>query len=105
MTASKTLEINPRHPIVIELNKKVKADPDSESTKDLAFILYDTALLQSGFQHDDTDSFADRMFRTLASNLKLDSLDLVEELEVPAEEEEEEESSSASSTSSGSDEF
>jgi len=58
MTASKTLEINPRHPVVVALNKLVKSDPDSQSTKDMAFILLDTALLQSGFQFEETEEFA-----------------------------------------------
>lgn len=58
MLASKTLEINPRHPIVAKLNKLVKEDPDNQDTKDLAFILYDTALLQSGFQFEETEEFA-----------------------------------------------
>lgn len=58
MMSSKTLEINPRHPIVVELNKLVKSSPDEQSTKDLAYILYDTALLQSGFQFDETEEFA-----------------------------------------------
>lgn len=98
MVASKTLEINPRHPVVIALNKLVKSDPDSQSTKDMAFILLDTALLQSGFQFEETEEFAGRMFRTLASNLKLDSLELEPELALaPEEEDEEGEDSSASS--------
>eukprot|EP00597_Dinobryon_sp_UTEXLB2267_P005779 CAMPEP_0170064332 /NCGR_PEP_ID=MMETSP0019_2-20121128/4858_1 /TAXON_ID=98059 /ORGANISM="Dinobryon sp., Strain UTEXLB2267" /LENGTH=739 /DNA_ID=CAMNT_0010270973 /DNA_START=145 /DNA_END=2364 /DNA_ORIENTATION=+ len=99
MTASKTLEINPRHPVVVALNKLVKSDPDSQSTKDMAFILLDTALLQSGFQFEETEEFAGRMFRTLASNLKLESLDLEPELAVaPEEEDEEGEDSTAKAT-------
>ena len=58
MMASKTLEINPRHPIIVELNKLATSAPEEQSTKDLAYILYDTALLQSGFQFDETEAFA-----------------------------------------------
>jgi heat shock protein 90kDa beta len=89
MSATKTLEINPRHPIIVELNKLAVDAPTAQSTKDLAYLLYDTALLASGFQQDDIESYSERMYRTIASNLKLDSLDLAEEIEVEDEEEEE----------------
>jgi len=35
----KTMEINPRHPIIIELNKRIANDADDESTKDLALLM------------------------------------------------------------------
>jgi len=53
MAAQKTLEVNPRHPIVAELNKRIQDDPDDVSVKETAWLLYDTALLESGFVHDD----------------------------------------------------
>jgi len=91
MAASRTLELNPRHPIVVELNSLIQDSPDEQATKDIAFLLYDTALLASGFMHDDTDSFSERMYRTLSTNLNLKSLDLAEELAVEEEAEEAEE--------------
>jgi len=91
MTAGRTLEINPRHPIIIELNKKVESDPDAQSTKDLAWLIYDTALLSSGFFQDDLELYAERMYRTIGASLDVESFDLAPELEVPADEEEEEE--------------
>mmetsp|Transcript_15405 Transcript_15405/g.23222 ORF Transcript_15405/g.23222 Transcript_15405/m.23222 type:complete len:773 (+) Transcript_15405:109-2427(+) len=90
MTASRTLELNPRHPIIIELNSLAQSAPDAESTKDLAWLLYDTALLSSGFAQTETELFAERMYRTIASNLNLESMELAEEIEVELEEEEEE---------------
>jgi hypothetical protein len=60
----------------------VKESPDAEATADTAWLLYDTALLQSGFQQDDVDAFASRMYRTMKGALKLDSLELEEEIEV-----------------------
>lgn len=57
----------------------------------MAFLVYDTALLVSGFQHEDVEEFADRMKRLLASNLNLKSTELLEELAVDEEEEVEEE--------------
>jgi len=87
MAAQRTLELNPRHPIVIELNSLIKDAPDEQTTKDIAFLVYDTALLASGFMHDDPDSFADRMYRSLANNLNLKSLELAEEMAVEEPEE------------------
>lgn len=84
------LEINPRHPIVIELSARIAEDGESQTTKDLAHLMYDTALLASGFSHDDTESFSDRMYRMLGAELKVKSMELEPEIEVPAEEEEEE---------------
>jgi heat shock protein beta len=104
MQASKTLELNPRHPIVIELNNLVKNEPDSQHTKDVAYLIYDAALLASGFWHDDVDAFTDRMYKSIAKNLELKSLDLADELQV-AEEEEEEEETDLDSNVSGHDEF
>jgi len=88
MQAQKTLEINPRHPLVAELNRLAVSDPDSQATKDLAHVLYDTALLSSGFTHDDDDDFSARMYRTLATALKVESMDMLPEIEIPVEEEE-----------------
>jgi len=106
MQAQKTLEINPRHPLVAELKKLVETDADNQRTKDLAFILYDTALMSSGFTMEDTEEFASRMFRTLASSLSVTSMDLLPEIEIVEEEEEEEEDdSSAEAEEALNDEF
>merc|ERR1712188_269245 len=86
MMSKKTMEVNPRHPIVIELNKQLKEDADGENAKDLCNLLFDTALINSGFQMEKTDEFASRMYRMMQQNLKLDSLDLADEVEVPEDE-------------------
>jgi heat shock protein beta len=90
LSASRTLELNPRHPIIIELNKLVEESPDDESTKDLAWLMYDTALLSSGFTQQDTELFSARMHRTIAKSLNVESMDLAEEIEVEVEDEDEE---------------
>lgn len=104
MAASKTLELNPRHPIIVELNNKVKSNPDDESTKNLAELVYDAALLVSGFSHDEVESFSNRMYWSVAQNLGVKSFDLTEELAVEEEEEEEEEKED-DTKSQGRDEF
>ena len=80
--ARKTMEVNPRHPIVIELNKRV-ADGGDDESKDLALLLFDTALLNSGFTMEDPTAFADRMYRVMSSGMNIQSLELAPEIEVP----------------------
>ena len=48
MTASKTLELNPDHPVIFEVYKKVKADPDDKSAKETASLLTQAAIIASG---------------------------------------------------------
>jgi heat shock protein beta len=91
MAASKTLELNPRHPIVSELNNRIKSDPDADSTKNLANLLYDTALLVSGFVHDDVEALSNRLYKSMAQNLNIQSLELQDEMVIEEEEEAEEE--------------
>jgi len=72
MAAKKTLEINPRHPIIVALKNKVADDEDNESLKDMANMLLDAALLQSGFNVEDIDKFAKRSYRTVSVGLGVD---------------------------------
>merc|ERR1711871_198194 len=83
LVSKKTMEINPRHPIVIELKKRAEETPDDDDTKDLANLMYDTALINSGFQMDDATGFANRMYKLFKAGLSLDSLELAPEIEVP----------------------
>eukprot|EP00002_Diphylleia_rotans_P033915 TRINITY_DN7254_c0_g1_i1.p1 TRINITY_DN7254_c0_g1~~TRINITY_DN7254_c0_g1_i1.p1 ORF type:complete len:776 (+),score=215.85 TRINITY_DN7254_c0_g1_i1:54-2381(+) len=72
MTAKKILEINPTHPIIKELNKRVKEESNADSNTDLANLVYETALLQSGFNVDDLPNFAGRIHRILKMSLNID---------------------------------
>merc|ERR1712159_924744 len=77
MMSKKTMEINPRHPIVSQLNKLVSAEEkDDEKISDLSWLLYDTASLSSGFQMEDATAFAARMYRLMKTGLNLSSLEL-----------------------------
>merc|ERR1712170_104882 len=53
MAAKKHLEINPDHSIINAINDKVQADPNDKSIKDLVMLLFETALLTSGFNLDE----------------------------------------------------
>ena len=54
MSSKKTLEINPYHPIIMELAKQSKdnGDKPEESTKEHAWVLYDLSLTTAGFNID-----------------------------------------------------
>jgi len=58
---AKILEINPSHPIVQSLERKVTADPHSEEVKDLAWLLLDQARLLEGEELQDASAFSRRM--------------------------------------------
>ena len=87
MQAQKTLELNPRHPIVSSLLRAAQANPEDQMTKDMAMLLYDTALLASGFSQNETDEANQRVYRMMAKNFDLESMELEEEITVEEEEE------------------
>merc|ERR1712146_225986 len=69
MSAKKHLEINPDHSIIKTINEKITADKNDKSVKDLVMLLFETALLTSGFSLDDASIHATRIHRMIKLGL------------------------------------
>uniref|UniRef100_A0A672I1I9 Endoplasmin n=1 Tax=Salarias fasciatus TaxID=181472 RepID=A0A672I1I9_SALFA len=70
----KTLEINPKHPLIKQMLSKVNDDAEDQTASDLAVVLFETATLRSGYQLADTKAYGDRIERMLrlSMNIPLD---------------------------------
>ncbi|KAB0387240.1 hypothetical protein FD755_002196, partial [Muntiacus reevesi] len=69
MAVKKHLEINPDHSIIETLRQKAEADKKDKSVKDLVILLYETALLSSGFSLEDPQTHAKRIYRMIKLGL------------------------------------
>jgi len=72
MAAKKHLEINPDHAIVENLRQRAEADKNDKSVKDLVLLLFETALLSSGFSLEDPAVHAKRIHRMIKLGLGID---------------------------------
>merc|ERR1711925_8334 len=72
MAAKKHLEINPDHAILENLRQRAEADKNDKSVKDLIVLLYETALLSSGFTLEDPQNHAARIHRMIKLGLGVD---------------------------------
>merc|ERR1711976_1043846 len=91
MSGRKTLEVNPNHPVVADLLAKVKADKEDAAAKDTAHVLFQTALIESGYEIADPSALVNRVYRLMSKELGVDPDAPLKEVEVPEEEEEAEE--------------
>merc|ERR1719187_636883 len=75
MAAKKHMEINPDHSIIKELRQRAEADKNDKSIKDLITLLYETALLSSGFSLESPQDHASRIHRMIKLGLGVDDDD------------------------------
>merc|ERR1719446_670744 len=91
MAGRKTLEINPNHPVVADMLTKVKADKEDKFALDTAQVLFQTALIESGYDIADPSALVNRVYRLMSKELGVDPDAPLKEVEVPEDEEEAEE--------------
>ncbi|CAG2056085.1 unnamed protein product [Timema podura] len=77
----KTLEINPRHPLIKELLRRVEDDPNDPQAKDIAVMMFRTATLRSGYMLKDTADFAESVEAMMRKTLGISIEEQAEEEE------------------------
>merc|ERR1719195_2469077 len=75
MVGKKKMEVNPDHAIMLELKKKFSADASDPTVKDLVWLLFETALLTSGFSLEDPTTFGTRIHKLIKLGLSIDAED------------------------------
>jgi len=87
LNQKKTLEINPRHPLIKELLRRVEDNPADKSASDMAVMMYNTATLRSGYSLKDTVNFAQQIEAMMRQTLGVDADEMVDEEEEITDEE------------------
>merc|ERR1712217_629732 len=84
MSGRKTLEVNPNHPVIVDLLTKVKGDKEDTAALDTAQVLFQTALIESGYEIADPSALVNRVYRLMSKELGVDPDAPLSAIEVPA---------------------
>ncbi|XP_046985302.1 endoplasmin [Schistocerca americana] len=79
LNQKKTLEVNPRHPLIKELLRRVEEDPSDPTAKDMALMMFRTATLRSGYMLRDTTDFAESIEVMMRKTLGVPESEEIEE--------------------------
>lgn len=86
MKSRKTMEINPEHAIIKNLRNRLSEDAQDPTVPDLVHLLYETALISSGFTLEDASDFAGRIHRMIKMGLGIEETEVTEDVEPVAAE-------------------
>jgi molecular chaperone HtpG len=84
MGGKKIMEINPSHPMIKKLQEGIKNTSMNERImKDVIQLMYDTAMVASGYSHEDPSKFSDRIYRMIGLGIDADDKVDAEEEDLP----------------------
>ena len=88
MVGKKTLEVNPNHPVIQDLLNKIKGDDDEvkSKAKETALVLFQAALLDSGYEIADASALVSKVYKMMSAELGVDPETPLQEIELPEEE-------------------
>ena len=91
MSGKRVLELNIDHPMILHLQKQITDESINDKTlQDVTQLMYDTALVASGFTQDDPSDFSARIYRMIALGIDVDEVietnETVQETCVPCNE-------------------
>nr|AAP06400.1 similar to GenBank Accession Number AF217404 endoplasmin in Schistosoma mansoni [Schistosoma japonicum] len=78
-TMKKVFEINPRHPVMKKLNALIKTNKDDPAISHTANLLFDVAVLRSGFSVKNPVAFAERVESVVKKSLDIDQNEVLDE--------------------------
>lgn len=73
MGGKKIMEINPVHPMIKKLQEGIMKNNMNEHTvKSVIMLMYDTALVASGYNHEDPSSFSNRIYKMIGLGINVE---------------------------------
>ena len=82
----KIIEINPSHPMIVKLQEGIQnTSMNDHIMKNVIQLMYDTALVASGYHHDDPSVFSKRIYKMIGLGIDADekSEDVDETTDIP----------------------
>lgn len=82
MRNNRILEVNPDNPIIASIKQSLTLEKESEKkyVNDMVNLIYEVAVVNSGFSLDDPSAFSKRIFNIIKMSLSLDDDVVINEL-------------------------